>query len=451
MPTALSTVRRSSLAVLAVAFAAGCGGAADPVYPSRPSAAPGVPIADPTPSRVVLHATITSKALSQALDENIPKTGSGTFPMLGTERTFTWKRGDIGLRFQQGRIGIDLTVDANADMPIGSLDIPLKFRILAEPVVSSEYVAKLQSLEVEVTSNDRLVKAADAIGDVLTKIKGTVEGKLKEFSYDLHPTIAEAHMRMARPVELPLGDASGCLALKVLGVEAGPTVLADGVEKDLALVIAPSVTIPCSPPEQTELPKLANVATIQPGPFSVTIPVAARYDELAKAMSLAFTGGKLFFSKEYPKLYLEKPEVYAAKDQIVLKLHIAGPVNKYGIEADLNGDLFLTGHPVVEDNELKVPDLEPTIETSNFLLMLKASVDAQSIRDQARAALRLDIGERLKAVRDKLSTDISFGNGQGCLRAQTHKIEVSGVHVHASYLRVYVNVNASASVYMPCP
>jgi hypothetical protein len=105
----------------------------------------------------------------------------------------------------------------------------------------------------------------------------------------------------------------------------------------------------------------------------------------------------------------------------------------------------------VEDNELKIPDLEPTIETSNFLLALKATIDSNSIRDQARAALRLDIGERLKSVREKLSTDISFGNGQGCLKAQTHKIEVSGVHVHGAYLRVYVTANASASIYMPCP
>ncbi len=27
----------------------------------------------------------------------------------------------------------------------------------------------------------------------------------------------------------------------------------------------------------------------------------------------------------------------------------------------------MTGHPAVVDNELRVPDLEPTIETSNFL------------------------------------------------------------------------------------
>src|SRR6185436_13342184 len=128
---------------------------------------------------------------------------------------------------------------------------------------------------------------------------------------------------------------------------------------------------------------------------------------------LVFKDGKLFFSKDFPDLYMSDPEVYSGKDQLVLKLHIGGPVRKAGLDLDLNGDLFMTGHPVVVDNELRVPDLEPTIETSNFLLKLKAAFDGSTIRDQARAALKLDIGERLKSVREKLSTDLSFGNGQG--------------------------------------
>jgi hypothetical protein len=229
-------------------------------------------------------------------------------------------------------------------------------------------------------------------------------------------------------------------------------VLADGFEKDLALVIAPSVTIPCAEPEQAQsLPPLANVATLQPGPFSVSVPIAARYDELQKAMGLAFTNGKLFFAKDFPELYLSDPEVYAAKDELVLKLHLGGPVHKYGIDVDLNGDLYMVGHPVVVDNELRVPDLQPTLETSNFLLKLKAAFDGDTIRDQARAALKLDIGERLRSVREKLSTDLAFGNGQGCVKAYADKIEVSGVHVHANYLRVYVGVIGRASVYLPCP
>jgi hypothetical protein len=234
-------------------------------------------------------------------------------------------------------------------------------------------------------------------------------------------------------------------------VEAGPTVLADGFEKDMALVVMPSVTIPCTPPDATKpLPRLANVASLPTGPFTVVTPIAARHDELTKAMSLAFTDGKLFFSKEHPKIYLEKPEIYSNVDKIVLRMHIGGPVEKYGISAKLDGDLYLTGTPVVIDNELSIPDLEPTIETSSFLLGLKAAKDGDEIKRQARAALRLDIGERLQAVKDKLSTDLSFAGGTGCVKAQVHKIEVGSVFVHANYMRLYVTTSASASMYMPC-
>lgn len=390
--------------------------------------------------------------MSSALEEALPKTGEGTFAFVGGDRKYTYTRSPASVRFGQGRVSIEMHVDANLDMPVSSLDVGIDFKMAAEPVVNSSYVAKLQAVTVEVTSGDRVVKLADAAADVLSKIRKGVEGKLADFAYDLTPMIAPAYERIARPMDLPLGEAHGCARFKLLGVEAGPTVLADGIEKDLAFVIAPQVTLPCGEEETLPpLPPLANVATLPSGPFTVTVPVAASYDELAKAMALTFTDGKFFFSKAYPALYMEKPEVYAAKDQLVLKLHIAGPISAAGVDTTLDGDLYMSGHPTVIDNELRIPDLEPTIETSSFLLGLKAALDGGTMRDQARAALRLDIGERLKAAKDKLSTDLSFGEGRGCLRAQTHKIEVTGVHVHASYLRVYVDATASASVYMPCP
>jgi hypothetical protein len=148
---------------------------------------------------------------------------------------------------------------------------------------------------------------------------------------------------------------------------------------------------------------------------------------------------------------MESPEVYAAKDQLVLKLHVAGSVHRFGFDSNIDGDVFFVGHPMVEDNELKVPDLEPTVETKSLLLKLKAALEGDSIRDEARAALRLDLGERLKAVRDKLSTELEVGDGEGCLRADAGKIEVTGVHAHGSYLRLYVAMTGRAAMYMPCP
>lgn len=448
----MSPSRFAFVVACATAFASGCVGGLTAVYPARPPATPGEPIVEPAPSKVVLHTTVTAKGLEGALEDTLPKKGEGTFAFVRGDRTYTYTRGPATVRFGQGRVSIEMHVDAVADMPVSSLDIGLDFKITAEPVITSAYVAKLQSVDVQVTSKDRVVNVADAVAGVLAKIQSTVQGKLADFSYDLMPMIAPAYERIARPIDIPLGDAHGCARLKLIGVEAGPTVLADGIEKDIALVVAPSVTLPCGPEEELPaLPPLANVAALPSGPFTVTVPIAASYDELAKAMALTFTEGKLFFSKDFPELYMEKPELYAAKDQLVLKLHIAGPIKKAGIDTTLDGDIYMSGHPSVADNELRVPDLEPTIETSSFLLGLKAALDGATIRDQARAALHLDIGERLRSVKDKLSTDLSFGEGRGCLRAQTHKIEVTGVHVHSAYLRVHVAATGSAAVYMPCP
>jgi hypothetical protein len=429
----------------------GCGGALTPLYPPRPAAVPAVALAEPEPSRVVVHATVSSVALAQALDAAVPKTGEGTFRLLGSDRKYTWSRQPMQVSFAQGRIRVQSNVNATADLGT-TLEMAMSLTILGEPVISSDYRARLQSAQVEVTSTDRRLRAAQSVAGALDKIRDQIDALLKDFSYDLKPLLAETHGRIAKPLDIPLGDAHGCAELRVLSVEAGPTVLADGIEKDLGIVVAPSITLPCTPQTTTaELPPLANVATIVPGPFKVVLPIAAKYEELAHAMGLAFTDGKLFFSKEFPELYMEKPEIYAAKDQLVLKLHINGPINKYGIHANLDGDLFLSGHPQVVDNELRIPDLEPTIETSNFLLKLKAALDGNSIRDQARDALHLDIGARLQSVRDKMSSQLSFNNGQGCLRAAVNKIEVTGLHTHQSYLRLYVALTGQAAVYLPCP
>jgi hypothetical protein len=441
---------RRSIAFVALVVLSSCS-KLTPLYPPRPAATSGAPIADPSPARVVVHVTVTSAGLRRALDQNLPQTGGGDVPILGSSRHYTYKREPVAVRFEKDRVGVDLRVPVKLEQPIGSLDFPIDVRVIAQPVVTSEYVVKFQSVEVAVSSTDKRLKVVDFVAGVFDKIKSGIEGELKAFAYDLRPTVSELYARVAKPIALPLGEASGCAMVNVMGVEAGPTVLADGIEKDLALVVAPSVVLPCpEPAEPAKLPPLANVSTLQSGPFTVTIPIAARYEELAKAMSLAFTDGKLFFSPDYPELYMEKPEVYASQDKLVLKLHIGGMVRGF-FDSEINGDIFFHGHPQIEDNELRVSDLEPTIETKNVLLQLKAALDGDGIRNQARAALRLDLSERLAPVRAQLSTGMEFGDGQGCLKADAGKIEVTGVHVHGSYLRMYVAVTGRAALFVPCP
>ncbi len=420
------------------------------VYPPRPVQSPSPPVADPAPSRIVVHVAVTSASLKTALDDAVPKIGEGTFAM-GGQRRYWWQRMPLDLTFSQGRIVLDAHVTAKVDVGVASPEFSIDLHVVAEPVINTEYALKLQGVEVKATSADRKVRMAESLAGVLDLVSSQVTAKLKEFSQDLKPTIAKAYARVAVPIPVPIGEAKGCALLKVLGVEAGPTVVADGIEKDLAIVVAPSVTIPCAEPDaNVPLPALANVATLVSGPFTVTVPVAASYEELTRAMGVVFTDGKYFFSAEYPKLYLEKPDLYESEGKMVLKMHITGPVHKFGIDADLDGDLFLTGHLSVIDNELAIPDLEPTIETRNFLLSLKAMTDGDKIRDQARASMRLDLGERLKPVRDKLGLDLTFGDESGCFKGDVDKLEITGAYPHGSYVRVYVAVTARATASMPC-
>jgi hypothetical protein len=438
-------------ALVGFALLIGCGTRFGAVYPPRPPSTPGGPLADPAPTRMVAHVTVTGAALRSSLDDSVPKTGEGTFRLLGTDRKYRWSREPLALAFTQGRLALDTHVTANVDLPLTTTTIPMDLRVLAEPIVSTEYAVRIQSTEVKATSTDRRLKIADSLTGVLDVVSKEIDAKVKDFRYDLRPLVSQAYDRVKAPFEFPLGEAKGCAELRVLGVEAGPTILADGLEKDLALVVAPQVTLPCTPAKDpAELPPLANVATLVPGPFTVTVPIAARYDELSRAMGMTFTDGKYFFSQEYPGLYLSEPEVYASDDKLVLRLRIRGPVKKLGLEEDLDGDLFLSGRPTLSDNELTIPDLEPTIETRSFLLKLKAMTDSDRIRDDARRALRLNLSERFAGLREQLASSLSFGDEKACFQGAIDKLEVTGIHPHGTYMRVTVGVTGRARLSMPC-
>ncbi len=436
---------------LPILLAVGC--ASMPLYPSRPGASTGAPHADPLPAKIVVHLTATADGLKQALDTRVPSSGEATFELRG-QRGVTWSRSPFSLRFADGRVEVKTDLTLGVDLPVlGKQVVPVQVTVNGEPIITSDWKARLQGAKVKLESKDLRLRTAQGMAGAMESATKMTEDFIETFSWDLGPQIKAAYQRLSSPIVLPAGGADACATLKVTSIEAGPTVIAGGIEKDLALVVEPSVTLPCASAElPADPPRLANVATLPSGPFTVVVPIAARYEELARAMTLAFTDGKLFFSKSFPELYLANPEVFASQtDQLVVKLHLAGPIKAAGLNANLDGDLYFAGHPVVIDNELRIPDLEPTVETSSFLLGLKASLDRDGIRDQARQALKLDLGERFASVRAKLSNDVPFENGLGCLRTDVAKIEVTGVYTHATYLRVYVTTTAQAGVFLPCP
>ncbi len=424
-----------------------------PLYPSRPASSTAPLVADPVPAKLVIHVDATHEGLRRALDATVPVEGETQFELRGP-RAVKWKRSGFSLRFADARIEVKTELTLEVDLPmLGRQTIPLNVAVVGEPIITSDWKARLQGAKVKLESKDMRLRTLQGLAGALEAATQLTETYIDGYAWDLSPKVKEAYQRVAAPIPFEVGDAAACAVLRVTSIEAGPSVFAGGLEKDLAFVVEPSVQLPCGTNQiPADPPRLSNVATLPSGPFTVVVPVAAKYDELARAMSAAFTDGKLFFTRSYPQLYLEKPEVYASqRDELVVKLHLAGPIEAAGLKATLDGDLYFVGHPVVVDNELRIPDLEPTVDTKSFLLGLKASLDHNGIRDQARAALKLDLGQRFEAVRSKLSNDVAFGGDLGCLRAHVAKIEITGVYPHASYLRVYVATTAQASVHLPCP
>jgi hypothetical protein len=452
------------------------------VRPPRPVSNAGRPISDPPPSRIVIHTTVFREALTRKLAESIPRYGEGDAELFaGKTLHYTWQREPVALRFDRGRVVVSVTVKGRFNM-LGERFIPITLTIAGEPVMTPDFKALLQSSEVKVVATGPVEAVNRAIEE---KLHGLVSTALDTFRLDVRPLLSSAFARIARPIEFTVGDQVACAELKVAALEAAPTVLADGLEKDLGIVVLPSVTLPCTPvasltassadggtphtdgglastdagtsdtdggtvmAAQAALPLLANVSTLPSGPFKVVIPVAARYEELSRVLESTMQG-RLFFSTSHPELYLEEPEVYPSDDTVVIRMKLGGNATVGGFALPVGGELFFAGHPRVIDNQLTVPDLEITPGTASELVKLKFALDYESVRDQARSALRVDVSERLAAVKDKMSTELSFAEETGCVRAQVLRTEVTGIYPHPSFLRIYVEVDAQAGLYLPC-
>ena len=150
------------------------------VYPPRPALADAPPVADPAPSKVVAHLTITGDGLRSALEDNVPKTGDGTVHVLGGDRRYTWERGPLDLSFGQGRIEIHTKVQGTLALPLKTLSFPLDLVVRAEPIIDTSYDVKLQGAEVHVTSPERVLAFADEIAGVYSHIEDPIRDKLQD-------------------------------------------------------------------------------------------------------------------------------------------------------------------------------------------------------------------------------------------------------------------------------
>ncbi len=215
------------------------------LQPPPPAANGGRPVSDPPPSRIVIHATIFREALTKKMAESLPRSGEGDAQLFaGQTLHYTWQREPVTLKFDRGRVVVGVKVNGRFNM-MGEREMPIAITIAGEPVMTADFKALLQSTEVQVVASGPV----DAVNrSIEAKLHDLITQTLDTFRFDVRPLVASAFARLARPIEIPVGgDQVACAELKVTNLEAAPTVLADGMEKDLGIVVMPSVTLPCTP------------------------------------------------------------------------------------------------------------------------------------------------------------------------------------------------------------
>lgn len=420
-----------------------------------------------------MHLTLTREGLQALLDALVPQQDTGNYALLGA-RTWSWTRTPFALAFDDAKKSMTATTDVTAtvEVPGTALTIAMKVKADVQPVLTAQHKLVLQAVTVKVTSEDRRIKMAEYGAGLVAHVEKTLQEKLTTLAVDLGPTFVSLNEKMAAPMFLPLGTASACFNLDVRGLEAGPSILADGLEKELALTVAPSLTMPCTvrgkdgalvavdvatpaPVEPPPLPALRNSSGIEGGPFALTIPIAAGYGELEKVMQLAFPDGKLFFSDDNPGLYITDPRISSSAGDVVVAVRIAGYVEK-GVRIDVDGDLFLTGRPAVRDNFLEFPDLKPTLETEQVLLSAAIAWKERELIGAVQKALRLDLSARLASVKTKLTEALTMqkvvvdGVPPLCTKAEIGRLELKDIAVHDPYLRATVTTTALLSASLPC-
>ena len=444
------------------------------LYPKGPVPQPSPPLADPPLQRPTMHLTLTREGLRALLDALVPVRDTGNYALLGA-RTWSWTRTPFALAFDDARKSMTATTDVTADVEVPGTALQIAMKVVADvqPVLTAQHKLVLQAVKVKVTSDDKRIKMAEYGAGLVQHVEKTLQEKLTTLVVDLAPTFSTLNEKMNAPMFVPLGPASACFNLDVRGLEAGPSILADGLEKELALTVAPSLTMPCTvrgndgkfvtldpstpaPSMSPPLPPLRNSSGIEGGPFRLEVPVAAGYPELQKAMMQAFPDGKLFFSTDNPGLYITDPRITSSAGDVVVAVRIGGFVEK-GVRIDVDGDLFLTGRPTVRDNFLEFPDLKPTLETEQILLKAAIAMKEQELTVAVKKALRLDLSARMAAVKQKLIDGLSMdkvvvdGVPALCTRVEIGRLELKDIAVHDPYLRATVAVTALLSASLPCP
>ncbi len=408
----------------------------------------------PAPSTAVVHLSVAREALTAQVEKQVPVAPEGDFKLGPRPIHWRFQRRAVDLSFDGDRVVLHTGGPLTVRGQVLQATLPVEVTVRAQPVITPDYQVRLQAVAAEVRTDNPLAERVAEVVGAIRYVDETVSARIAETSYDLRPMLAQAAAWANGPVALPLAD-HACLRPRLTQVLADATVLSGALEKNVALVVAPAIAVEgasgggaCAPDARPpSLPLLENVPSLAPGPFRVTLPIAIDYEVAAREFGKRLFPGGRRRSDSGLDLYYGNPRLYGSSGEMVLVLHLSGHAGAVPVDAEL----YLFGHPRVENRVFSVPDLDVTEETRNFLLNLVQTFDRDWMRDQARQQLTFDLGPVLDGLTEKLSRRQLVGD-VGCFTAAVDHVDPDGaVLFHDGAMEVTVQVTAHAAFQAPCP
>src|SRR6185295_17178975 len=87
------TPRSGGRGILGVSLLSVClflSACSEALYPPRPPQMPGPALAEPSPSRMTMHVSLTASGLSKLIEATVPQNGEVPFTLLG-QRKLVWR------------------------------------------------------------------------------------------------------------------------------------------------------------------------------------------------------------------------------------------------------------------------------------------------------------------------------------------------------------------------
>ena len=284
-------------------------------------------------------------------------------------------------------------------------DPPKRLRLVARSRLSwtDEWTLKSDTLFDPPEFHDAC-RFANLNADVTPIVQSILEARLPSVAAAIDAKVRErskakqrAHKvwsRLQQPIEL---GPDRWLALNPTDVQVGPFG-SDGqaIETSVKLILKPTIHRSSTPAAvDRPLPPLRLAPTSLDG-FHLALPIVAEYAAINRRIQQRLVGQEFSMSIGEP-VTIRSAQLYGSGDKLIVELAVTG---------GMNGNLYATGKPFYDRaaRTLRFDHLDYTLDTKNVVARMADSLFRETLLARIESETRIDLSERIDALRERLSS-----------------------------------------------